>query len=67
MSELPIWKIRNYDCERKVEMPKRRLTLKVRISEYKAPRNVIPIGVPADKDGKPIDKFEQRNIHWERW
>jgi nitroreductase len=31
------------------------------------PLNVIPIGVPADKDAKPLDKFKHENIHWEKW
>jgi len=31
------------------------------------PLNVIPIGVPADRDAKPVDKFRQENIHREKW
>lgn len=31
------------------------------------PLNVIPIGVPADKNAKPVDKFKEENIHWEKW
>jgi nitroreductase len=30
------------------------------------PLNVIPIGKPAGKD-KPKDKWEPKNIHWEKW
>lgn len=30
------------------------------------PLNVIPIGHPAGA-GKPINKFIQENIHWEKW
>lgn len=31
------------------------------------PLNVIPLGVPANKDAKPLDKFKEENIHWETW
>jgi len=31
------------------------------------PLNVIPIGVPADRSAKPLDKFREENIHWEKW
>ena len=31
------------------------------------PLNVIPIGIPADRDAKPLDKFREENIHWEKW
>jgi len=37
------------------------------IPENIIPLNVIPIGVPADKGAKPLDKFKQENIHWEKW
>ncbi len=37
------------------------------IPENIIPLNVIPIGIPADKDEKPKDKFKEENIHWERW
>ncbi len=37
------------------------------IPENIIPLNVIPIGVPADRDAKPVDKFKQENIHWEKW
>jgi nitroreductase len=37
------------------------------IPENIIPLNVIPIGVPADKDTKPLDKFKKENIHWEKW
>jgi nitroreductase len=37
------------------------------IPENIIPLNVIPIGVPANKDEKPKDKFRQENIHWEKW
>jgi nitroreductase len=30
------------------------------------PLNVIPIGVPTGED-KPKDKFDEKNIHWEKW
>jgi nitroreductase len=31
------------------------------------PLNVIPIGVPANKNEPPKDKFKEKNIHWEKW
>lgn len=31
------------------------------------PLNVIPIGVPVNKNTPPIDKFKEKNIHWEQW
>ncbi len=31
------------------------------------PLNVIPIGVPANKNEPPKDKFKEKNIHWENW
>ena len=31
------------------------------------PLNVIPIGIPTNKDEKPKDKFKEENIHWEKW
>ena len=31
------------------------------------PLNVIPIGVPANRDAEPLDKFTEENIHWEKW
>jgi nitroreductase len=37
------------------------------IPENIIPLNIIPIGVPADRDEKPVDKFIQENIHWEKW
>jgi nitroreductase len=37
------------------------------IPENIVPLNVIPVGVPADRDAKPLDKFKQENIHWEKW
>lgn len=37
------------------------------IPENIIPLNVIPVGVPADRDAKPVDKFRQENIHWEKW
>jgi nitroreductase len=37
------------------------------IPENIVPLNVIPVGVPADRDAKPLDKFKQENIHWETW
>jgi len=37
------------------------------IPENIIPLNVIPIGVPADGDAKPVDKFRQENIHREKW
>jgi hypothetical protein len=30
------------------------------------PLNVIPIGVPTAED-KPINKYKEENIHWEKW
>jgi nitroreductase len=37
------------------------------IPEKIIPLNVIPIGIPANKDEKPKDKFKEENIHWEKW
>jgi nitroreductase len=37
------------------------------IPENIIPLNVIPIGIPADRDGKPVDKFRRENIHREKW
>lgn len=37
------------------------------IPENIIPLNVIPVGVPANKDEKPKDKFREENIHWEKW
>ncbi len=31
------------------------------------PLNVIPIGVPVNKNEPPKDKFKEKNIHWEIW
>ncbi len=31
------------------------------------PLNVIPLGVPANKNEPPKDKFKENNIHWENW
>jgi nitroreductase len=36
------------------------------IPENIIPLNVIPIGVPREKE-KPLDKFKAENIHWEQW
>ncbi|MBI5100111.1 MAG: nitroreductase family protein [Nitrospirae bacterium] len=37
------------------------------IPENIIPLNVIPVGIPANKDEKPKDKFKEENIHWEKW
>jgi nitroreductase len=37
------------------------------IPENVIPLNVIPIGVPVDKNKPPKDKFKENNIHWEKW
>ncbi|PKL26160.1 MAG: nitroreductase family protein [Spirochaetae bacterium HGW-Spirochaetae-3] len=31
------------------------------------PLNVIPIGVPRNKDARAVDKFKEENIHWNTW
>lgn len=31
------------------------------------PLNVIPIGIPVNKNEPPKDKFKEKNIHWEKW
>jgi len=31
------------------------------------PLNVIPVGVPVNLNVPPIDKFKEKNIHWEKW
>jgi nitroreductase len=31
------------------------------------PLNVIPIGIPADRNANPVDKYKKENIHWEKW
>lgn len=37
------------------------------IPEHVIPLNVIPIGVPVNKNQVPKDKFKESNIHWEKW
>jgi len=37
------------------------------VPEYVIPLNVIPIGVPVEKNQPPKDKFKENNIHWEKW
>ncbi len=37
------------------------------IPEAIIPLNVIPIGVPKNRDSKPIDKYRTENIHWNKW
>lgn len=37
------------------------------IPENIIPLNVIPVGIPANKDEKSKDKFKDENIHWEKW
>ncbi len=37
------------------------------VPENVIPLNVIPIGVPVDKNKPPKDKFKESNIHWENW
>ena len=37
------------------------------IPENVIPLNVIPIGVPVDKNKPPKDKFKENNIHWGKW
>jgi nitroreductase len=37
------------------------------IPEKIIPLNVIPIGIPADRNAKALDKFKRENIHWEKW
>jgi len=37
------------------------------IPENIIPLNVIPVGVPANKNEKPKDKFREENIHWDKW
>jgi hypothetical protein len=38
------------------------------IPENIIPLNVIPIGVPKEKEkGKALDKFREKNIHLEQW
>ena len=37
------------------------------IPENIIPLNVIPIGVPADTNAKPVDKFKEENIHRDKW
>jgi len=37
------------------------------VPENIIPLNVIPIGVPVNRDAKPVDKFKEENIHWEKW
>jgi nitroreductase len=52
-----------YVDEKRVEDVRRILS----IPDDIVPLNVIPIGVPADPDAKPLDKFREENIHWEKW
>ncbi|RJQ20804.1 MAG: nitroreductase family protein [Nitrospiraceae bacterium] len=37
------------------------------IPENIIPLNVIPVGVPVNKDEAPKDKFKEENIHWGKW
>jgi len=37
------------------------------IPENIIPLNVIPVGIPANRDEKPRDKFKEENIHWGKW
>jgi nitroreductase len=37
------------------------------IPEGIIPLNVIPIGVPVNKNEPPKDKFKEANIYWEKW
>ena len=37
------------------------------IPENIIPLNVIPVGIPANRDEKPKDKFKEENIHWGKW
>ena len=39
----------------------------IAIPDDVVPLNVIPIGVPTDKNEPPKDKFKEKNIHWENW
>jgi nitroreductase len=57
-----VWTAAYVDIER-VKSVRRILS----IPENIIPLNVIPIGVPADGDAKPVDKFRQEYIHWEKW
>jgi nitroreductase len=57
-----VWTAAYVDNER-VRSVRRILSLPENI----VPLNVIPIGIPADRDAKPVDKFRQENIHWEKW
>jgi len=53
-----------------VHADKERITAVQRIlyiPENIIPLNVVPIGVPADRDAKPVEKFKEENIHWEKW
>jgi nitroreductase len=31
------------------------------------PLNVIPIGIPVNRNAQPIDKYKSENIHWNKW
>lgn len=37
------------------------------IPENVIPLNVIPIGIPLDKNAPAIDKYNPQNIHWNTW
>jgi len=37
------------------------------IPQQVIPLNVIPVGVPADRSAKPVDKYKEGNIHRDRW
>ena len=37
----------------------------LKIPDNLIPLNVIPIGVPVNKNEPPKDKFKEKNIHWE--
>ncbi len=57
-----VWTAAYADNER-IRSVQRILTLPENI----IPLNVIPIGVPADRNAKPVEKFKEENIHWEKW
>ena len=57
-----VWTAAYVDNER-IRSVQRILT----IPENIIPLNVIPIGIPADRNAKPVEKFKEENIHWETW
>lgn len=38
----------------------------LKIPEHVIPLNIIPLGYPTSEE-KPVNKFNEKNIHWNKW